>query len=151
MGQDVYHATDFDILPISPKASVTNPPHPVEAHLLALVKSHLKSGYFLFSYTWDLTRRMQAQWESREKDQGKAMWEVVSCSFACFNPLRLTFPGRRSVLLEQVNSSRVVPVRRDSDTPSRFLQSRLIDQTSNTRSDVGLPVDRSCLLLRHAH
>jgi phosphatidylinositol 4-phosphatase len=78
MGQDVYRATDFDILPIGSNASVTHPAHPVEAHLLALVKSHLKNGYFLFSYTWDLTRRMQAQWESREKDQGKAMWEVVS-------------------------------------------------------------------------
>jgi hypothetical protein len=80
MGQEIYHATDFDILPISTKASVSNPAHPVEAHLLALVKSHLKSGNFLFSYTWDLTRRMQAQWQNREKDQGKAMWEVVSDS-----------------------------------------------------------------------
>jgi hypothetical protein len=81
MGQDVFHATDFDILPISPTASVLAPAHPVEAHLLALVKSHLKSSYFLFSYTYDLTRRLQAQWETRDKDQGKAMWEVVSrCS-----------------------------------------------------------------------
>lgn len=78
MGSEIYHATDFDILPVSPEASVTNPQHPVEAHLIGLIKSHLKNGYFLFSYGWDLTRRLQAQWESREKDQGKAMWEVVS-------------------------------------------------------------------------
>jgi hypothetical protein len=77
MGQDVFHATDFDILPVSPQASVSSPAHPVEAHLLGLIRSHLKSGYFLFSYTYDLTRRLQAQWETREQDQGKAMWQVV--------------------------------------------------------------------------
>jgi hypothetical protein len=78
LGQDIFHATDFDLLPISSQASVTSPAHPVEAHLLALVQSHLKNGYFLFSYTWDLTRKMQAQWEKRTKDEGRPMWEVAS-------------------------------------------------------------------------
>jgi hypothetical protein len=77
-GHDVYHATDFEVLPISPDINTKNPAHAVEEHLLALVRGHLKSGYFLFSYGADITRRMQAQWESQEKDRGKALWEVVS-------------------------------------------------------------------------
>jgi len=77
MDHDIYRATSFDILPINPNISSHNPPHPVEAHLLALVRSHLHAGNFLFSYQWDLTRRLQLQWEMREKDGQKAFWETV--------------------------------------------------------------------------
>ncbi|KAI0322321.1 SacI homology domain-containing protein [Amylostereum chailletii] len=81
LGHSVYKATDFDILPLEPGISVSNPPHPVEAHLLALVRSHLSSGIFLFSYDFDITRRLQAQWVARAKDEGKASWEVVDDRF----------------------------------------------------------------------
>jgi phosphatidylinositol 4-phosphatase len=77
MGHDVYRATEFDILPLA-AISPHDPPHPVESHLLALVRSHLNGGNFLFSYTYDLTRRIQKQWETRAEDTGKAIWEVVS-------------------------------------------------------------------------
>jgi len=77
MDHDIYRATSFDILPINPNISSHNPPHPVEAHLLALVRSHLHAGNFLFSYQWDLTRRLQSQWEMREKDGQKAFWQTV--------------------------------------------------------------------------
>lgn len=76
MGHDIFRATDFDILPLS-AVSTHAPPHPVESHLLALVRSHLYGGNFLFSYTYDLTRRMQAQWETRDHDAAKALWQVV--------------------------------------------------------------------------
>jgi hypothetical protein len=76
MGHDVYRATEFDILPLGIMATYL-PPHPVEAHLLALVRSHLNGGNFLFSYTWDLTRRLQVQLSADENDTGKAFWEVV--------------------------------------------------------------------------
>lgn len=76
MGHDIYRATEFDILPLA-TVSAYVPPHPVEAQLLGLVRSHLNGGDFLFSYTWDLTRRLQVQWDSREADAGKAFWEVV--------------------------------------------------------------------------
>lgn len=79
-GHDIFQATDFDILPLNPNISVLNPPHPVEAHLLALLRTHLQSGNFLFSYSWDLTRRLQAQWENQEADLNKGFWEVVCCS-----------------------------------------------------------------------
>jgi hypothetical protein len=85
MGHDIYQATDFDFLPLR-ALSPNNLPHPVEAHLLALVRSHLHGGNFLFSYTWDLTRRAQIQWDSREEDVSKAFWQVVRKL-----PLRLTF------------------------------------------------------------
>ncbi|KAF8649823.1 hypothetical protein AX16_005588 [Volvariella volvacea WC 439] len=80
MGHDVYRCAEFDILPLSP-ISVTNPPHVVEAHLLALVKQHLNGGNFLFSYGWDLTRRLQVQWQTREKDANRAFWEVADDRF----------------------------------------------------------------------
>ncbi|KAJ7693664.1 SacI homology domain-containing protein [Mycena rosella] len=81
MGQDIYRATDFDLLPLSPNINVHNPPHPVEAHLIALVRAHLMGGFFLFSYGWDLTRRLQAQWETREKDSDRPFWEAADDRF----------------------------------------------------------------------
>lgn len=77
MGQNVYRATDYDILPLNPDVIVSSPPNLAEAHLLHLVRSHLAGGNFLFSYAWDLTRRLQAQWQSLQEDAGKALWEVV--------------------------------------------------------------------------
>ena len=77
LGHAIWRATKFDTLPIEPNASVSHPAHPVEAHLLALVKSHLNDAIFLYSYTFDITRRLQAQWVARYRDEGKASWEVV--------------------------------------------------------------------------
>lgn len=81
MGHEIYRATKFDLLSINPNVSAYNSPHPAEAHLLALVRSHLEGGNFLFSYDWDLTRRLQSQWESRNADLGKALWEVADDRF----------------------------------------------------------------------
>ncbi|KAG6820754.1 hypothetical protein H0H93_012018 [Arthromyces matolae] len=81
LGHDIYRASDFDILPLSPNVSVHNPQHPVEAHLLALVSSHLRGGNFLFAYGWDLTRRLQAQWESQEDAAHKSVWEMADDRF----------------------------------------------------------------------
>jgi hypothetical protein len=80
MGHDIYLATKFDILPISPDESIQN--HPVESYLLGLLRLHLSKGLFWISYDWDLTSRLQAQWAN--KIAGKPLWEVVSravCSF----------------------------------------------------------------------
>lgn len=74
---DIWHAKEFEIMPLNSNVSVQNPSHPVEAYLLALVKSHLNGGSFFFSHTWDLSRRLQVQWLSEKVDAGKAMWEVV--------------------------------------------------------------------------
>ncbi|EKM60821.1 uncharacterized protein PHACADRAFT_133631 [Phanerochaete carnosa HHB-10118-sp] len=81
MGHNVYRATDYDILPLNPDVSVQTPPSAVESHLLALVRSHLYGGYFLYSYGWDLTRRLQAQWQTLDDDAGKALWEVADDRF----------------------------------------------------------------------
>ena len=99
---DVFNANEFEIMPLNPDVSVQNPSHPVEAYLLALVKSHLNGGSFFFSYTWDLTRRLQVQWLAEKTDADKALWEVVgvtgncACSIYRINP----FLGRRPILLE---------------------------------------------------
>ena len=70
-------------MPLNPDVSVQNPSHPVEAYLLALVKSHLNGGSFFFSYTWDLTRRLQVQWLEEKADAGKALWEAVGIMVNC--------------------------------------------------------------------
>lgn len=75
---DIWRANEFEIMPLNPDVSVQNPSHSVEAYLLALVKSHLNGGSFFFSHSWDLTRRLQAQWLAEKTDASKAMWEVVS-------------------------------------------------------------------------
>jgi hypothetical protein len=77
MGHDIFRATEFDILPLA-AISASVPPHPVEARLVNLVRSHFAGGNFLFSYTWDLTRRLQIQLPLAESESGKAFWEVVS-------------------------------------------------------------------------
>ena len=82
MGHAVYRAVDFDILPLDPGISASKPSHPVETHLLALVRTHLNSGQFLYSYGFDVTRRLQAQYVAREKDEGKPMWEIVGVAFS---------------------------------------------------------------------
>lgn len=79
MDEDVYRATEYDILPLNPNISVSHPPHPVESHLLALVRSHLNGGLFFFSYGWDITRRLQALWAAQKTDAEKGFWEVVGC------------------------------------------------------------------------
>ena len=91
MGNNVYRATDYEVLPLNTDVSVQNPPNRVEAHLLALVRSHLYQSSFLYSYGWDLTRRLQAQWETLKDDAGKALWEVVS-----YTPLK---PYTLSIIL----------------------------------------------------
>lgn len=103
MDHDIYRPTGFDILPVNPNISAHNPPHPVETHLLALVRSHLHDGNFLFSYQWDLTRRLQLQWEMREKDGLKAFWETVGvvCPVVFFEGgTDCVGTGGRPVLLE---------------------------------------------------
>lgn len=78
MRQNIYRATEYDILPLNPDVSVQSPPNAVESHLLALVQSHLQGGTFFFSYGWDITRRLQAQWMTLQEDGDKALWEIVS-------------------------------------------------------------------------
>lgn len=93
-------------MPLNPNVSVQNPSHPVEAYLLALVKSHLNGGSFFFSHTWDLSRRLQVQWLSEKVDSGKAMWETVRvmCNRVRSTDRQIRYPGRRSIFLEQVST-----------------------------------------------
>jgi len=93
MGQEVYRATDFDILPLNPNISVQHPPHPVEAHLLALVRSHLNGSFLFFSYGWDVTTRLQAQWAAQESTQRQALWEAACRSFALARSSLITIAG----------------------------------------------------------
>ncbi|KEP48814.1 putative recessive suppressor of secretory defect protein [Rhizoctonia solani 123E] len=73
-GHIVYRATDFAVLPIAPPPV---PDHPAERHLLALVRTHLKTGAFWFSYGWDLTTRLQNQ----QTDDSRPLWEQATDRF----------------------------------------------------------------------
>ncbi|EJT97779.1 hypothetical protein DACRYDRAFT_71440 [Dacryopinax primogenitus] len=74
IGSEIYLATDFKVLPIPSTAnSAQLLDHPVEKRLLTLVKNHLDSGKFWFSYGWDLTRRLQSQWGD-VKVEGEGLW-----------------------------------------------------------------------------
>ncbi|SRR6266702_3126266 len=118
LGHPVYHAVDFDILPVRPGLSVAKPSHPVETHLLALVRSHLNSGLFLYSYAFDVTRRLQAQYVARDGDERKPMWETVRAAFrgqyffSQLSPLRQTtgsFGTSRAVPWKSMSVDRYFP------------------------------------------
>ncbi|KAG9314554.1 putative phosphoinositide phosphatase [Chiua virens] len=81
MGHDVYRAAEFDVLPLNPNVFAQSAPHPVEGHLLALVRSHLSAGHFLFSYEWDLSTRLQAQWSDRNSNREMPLWEQADDRF----------------------------------------------------------------------
>lgn len=147
MGQEVYRATEFDILALNPNISAQHPPHAVEGHLLALIRSHLKSSFLLLSYGWDLTTRLQAQWATQESSKGKALWETVSITDR-LSWIRLTFSsGRRQILLEQVRDTILIDIVQRLIANARFLQTRLIDATANGQSDVSKLWTFSCYIV----
>ncbi|KAJ3499855.1 hypothetical protein NLJ89_g10049 [Agrocybe chaxingu] len=139
MGHDIYRATEFDILPLAPISAFV-PPHAVESHLLALVRSHLQGGNFLFSYTWDVTRRLQAQWESRETDSGKALWEVVDDRFFWNRFLQTKFIDAATASGNPAFGSYILPVMygtfevRPTFLHGRHMQLALISRRSRYRA-----------------
>ncbi|KAG9122878.1 hypothetical protein FRC07_000564, partial [Ceratobasidium sp. 392] len=72
-GNPVYRATDFAVLPLA----LSPVDHPVEKHLLALVRTHLKTGIFWFSYGWDLTTKLQ----NKQPGSTKPLWEQADDRF----------------------------------------------------------------------
>lgn len=60
-GADVFMATEFRVLPLEKEANPSLLKHPVEKTLLGLLKAHLYSAPFYFSYDYDLTSSMQRQ------------------------------------------------------------------------------------------
>lgn len=103
MGNEIYRATGFDILPLNPNINVESPPHVVESNLLALVRAHFHHGNFLLSYTWDLTTRLQVQEQRAPNAQNKAYWELVRWPHVhttCALADALHIAGRYPFLLE---------------------------------------------------
>ncbi len=138
MGHPIYRAVDFDILPLDPDISTSKPSHPVETHLLALVRTHLNSGQFLYCYEFDVTRRLQAQYVARQKDEGKSMWEMVGVAFS-----NNTTSISSSALRPMTGSSGISEVGSPKAhvkliiVPYRFLQSRFMDiSISDLNNDV---------------
>lgn len=67
-GADVFMATEFRVLPLEKEANPSLLKHPVEKTLLGLLKAHLYSAPFYFSYEYDLTSSMQRQAGIKNKD-----------------------------------------------------------------------------------
>ncbi|GAA6022279.1 hypothetical protein JCM10207_008913 [Rhodosporidiobolus poonsookiae] len=73
----VYSATDFSVFPIDRGTSAELLKQPEEAYLLGLVKSHLYSAPFYFSYGgYNVTARLQQQEPSE-----KPLWETADDRF----------------------------------------------------------------------
>lgn len=108
MGQDVYRATNFEILPLNPNVSVENPPHIVEANFLALLKSHFQSGNFLLSYNWDLTTRLQEQYQRAAQSEAKPLYELVGNRFLDALSALTKFTSRRTTVSSGIASFKPV-------------------------------------------
>jgi hypothetical protein len=131
---------DFDILPLDPGISVSKPSHPAETHLLALVRTHLNCGQFLYGYDFDITRRLQAQYVARQKDEDMPIWEVVGVVLSRYatsvssSALRSMtgFSGISEAGSPKTHAKLII-------VPFRFLQSRLMDiSISDLNNDVSL-------------
>ncbi|KAK0546479.1 Phosphoinositide phosphatase sac1 [Tilletia horrida] len=75
-GKPIYLATDFRVLPISSSVKSNLLSNPVESALLAMLKTHLYSAPFYFSYGIDLTNSFQRQaTHPVASDLSKPLWE----------------------------------------------------------------------------
>jgi hypothetical protein len=130
---------DFDILPLDPGISASKPSHPVETHLLALVRTHLNSGQFLYCYEFDVTRRLQAQYVARQKDEDMPMWEIVGVVLSKYatSLIFVLRPMTGSSGISEAGSPKMhVQL---IIVPYRFLQSRFMDiSISDLNNDVSL-------------
>ncbi|KAF7320035.1 SAC domain-containing protein [Mycena kentingensis (nom. inval.)] len=140
MGHDVFRASDFELLPLAPNINTYNPPHAVEAHLLALVRSHLANGVFLLSYTWDLTRRLQAQWETKDANANAPLWRTADDRFFWNKYLQTRLMELTAGNATQDLSPFILPIMygtfdlRDISLHGRSLQLCLISRRSRFRA-----------------
>ncbi len=76
-GTTIYSATDFAVFPIDRRSQAQLVAQPDEAYLLGLVKAHLYSAPFYFTYGgYNVCTRLQAQAAPGEKE--KPFWQQVS-------------------------------------------------------------------------
>ncbi|KAI5478928.1 inositol/phosphatidylinositol phosphatase [Pseudohyphozyma bogoriensis] len=75
----IYSATDFAVFPIDRSTTAALLANVNEAYLLGLLKSHLFSAPFYFTYGgYDLTRKLQWQ---QANQTGKPLWEAADDRF----------------------------------------------------------------------
>ncbi|GAA5859366.1 hypothetical protein JCM5353_004677 [Sporobolomyces roseus] len=80
LSSTVYSATDFAVFPIEPSSSSSSiSANPEETYLLGLIKSHLYSAPFYFTYGgWNVTTRLQEQGSASFE---KPLWETADDRF----------------------------------------------------------------------
>ncbi|BGP50703.1 Phosphoinositide phosphatase sac1 [Rhodotorula kratochvilovae] len=77
LGSAVYSATDFSVFPLERSSTAELLKQPEEAYLLGLVKSHLYSAPFYFTYGgYNVTSRLQQQ-----EPSDKPLWETADDRF----------------------------------------------------------------------
>ncbi|RXK39388.1 inositol/phosphatidylinositol phosphatase [Tremella mesenterica] len=85
LGEPIYLATDFRLLPLSPLSTTsTILDHPIEKELISLVEQGLRSGRLWFSYGLDLTNTLQRQKSLEEQGKGPGnvpMWQRADDRF----------------------------------------------------------------------
>lgn len=69
----VYAATSFSVFPIERSTTASLLAHPDEAYLLGLLKSHIYSAPFYFTYgSYNVTNKLQSQ-----RNGSLPFWETV--------------------------------------------------------------------------
>jgi hypothetical protein len=85
LGQPIYLANDYRLLPLSPlSSSAAILEHPVEKELLSLVEQGLKGGKLWFSHGLDLTNTQQRQMELEQRGAGAGrapLWQRADDRF----------------------------------------------------------------------
>ncbi|GAA5898898.1 uncharacterized protein JCM6883_003464 [Sporobolomyces salmoneus] len=113
----VYSANDFALYPISrnsPSSTVESlTEQPQETYLLGLIKSHLYSAPFYFTYDqkYNLTMRLQQQQEERgDEEKEKPLWETADDRFFWNKHLHKKLINATTIGTEQDYSKFILPV-----------------------------------------
>ena len=121
----VYAATDFSVFPVDRASTVELLAHPDEAYLLGLLKTHLFSAPFYFTYGgYNVTNRLQQQ----KLNDERSFWETVGCVFSRFLPVAhiSTYSATTDSSgtdTSNLASSTLVPPNRTSVARDRYLNS----------------------------
>ncbi|KAG0335497.1 hypothetical protein BG004_008425 [Podila humilis] len=106
---DIYKVKDYKVLPLSRNnLALTEAQVTEEAAYLSLLHSHLQSGLFHFSYTFDLTHTLQRQAEL--KNSTESIWERADERFFWNNRLHSKFIEHSKKNKDQDLSKFILPV-----------------------------------------
>ncbi|KAG0350434.1 hypothetical protein BG005_010051 [Podila minutissima] len=106
---DIFKVKDYKVLPLSRNnLALTEAQVSEEASYLSLLHSHLQSGLFHFSYTYDLTHTLQRQAELKNSTQ--SIWERADERFFWNSRLQSKFIEHSNKSKDQDMSNFILPI-----------------------------------------